>query len=186
MRQRAIVARGVCLAALVLLSPAQSLPVEMHPPDVTLAEVRRIYVDQLGGGPTSDQMRDMLIAALQNSGLFVITENQERADASLKGSSDDQIFDEKHDISDSIGLHAAEGSGSSASASLGTGSSSHRSLSAGVSQNESSRIIDRKHEAAASVRLVNADGDVIWSTIQESNGAKFRGAMADVADKVAR
>jgi len=36
------------------------------------------------------------------------------------------------------------------------------------------------------VRLVNLDGDVIWSTTQESNGAKFRGAMADVADKIAR
>ena len=36
------------------------------------------------------------------------------------------------------------------------------------------------------MRLVNADGDVIWSTTQESNGGKFRGAMADVADKIAR
>ena len=44
----------------------------------------------------------------------------------------------------------------------------------------------RKHEAIATVRLVNKDGDVIWSTIQESNGAKFRGASADVADKIAR
>jgi len=36
------------------------------------------------------------------------------------------------------------------------------------------------------VRLVDGDGDVIWSTLQESNGAKFRGAMADVADKIVR
>jgi hypothetical protein len=34
------------------------------------------------------------------------------------------------------------------------------------------------------VRLVNKDGDVIWSTTQESLGAKFRGASADVADKI--
>jgi hypothetical protein len=27
---------------------------------------------------------------------------------------------------------------------------------------------------------------VIWSTTQESNGAKFRGASADVADKITR
>ena len=38
----------------------------------------------------------------------------------------------------------------------------------------------------ATVRLVNKDGDVMWSTTQESNGAKFRGASADVADKVTR
>ena len=31
---------------------------------------------------------------------------------------------------------------------------------------------------------MNKDGDVIWSTTQESLGAKFRGASADVADKI--
>jgi hypothetical protein len=38
----------------------------------------------------------------------------------------------------------------------------------------------------ASVRLVNKEGDVVWSTTQESTGAKFRGATADVADKITR
>ena len=55
-----------------------------------------------------------------------------------------------------------------------------------VGQNDSTRISERKHEAIATVRLINKDGDVIWSTTQESNGAKFRGASADVADKVMR
>jgi hypothetical protein len=45
---------------------------------------------------------------------------------------------------------------------------------------------ERKHEALATVRLVNKEGDVIWSTTQESNGAKFHGASADVAEKIAR
>jgi len=35
-------------------------------------------------------------------------------------------------------------------------------------------------------RLVNREGDVIWSTTQESLGAKFRGASADVADKITK
>ena len=165
---------------------ASAKAVEVQPVQASLASVRRIYVDQLGGGKTSDQMRDMVIASLQNSGLFVITENPERADASLKGSSDDQIFTEEHHASDSIGFHANEGSGSSAGASLGTSSSSHQNLGAGISESESSNVQERRHEAAASVRLVNLDGDVIWSTTQESGGAKFRGAMADVADKIAR
>jgi N-acetylglutamate synthase/N-acetylornithine aminotransferase len=43
--------------------------------------------------------------------------------------------------------------------------------------------IDNAH---AAVRLVNSDGDVIWTSIQESNGAKFKGASADVADKIAK
>jgi hypothetical protein len=38
----------------------------------------------------------------------------------------------------------------------------------------------------ASVRLVKKDGDVIWSTTQESNGAKFHGASADVAEKITK
>ena len=36
------------------------------------------------------------------------------------------------------------------------------------------------------MRLVNKDGDVLCSTTQESNDAKFRGATADVADKIMR
>lgn len=154
--------------------------------EATLGQVRRVYVDQLGGGATSDQMRDMIIAALQESGLFMITENPERADASLRGSSDDKVFTEEHQTSDSIGFHASDGSGSRTATSIGTATSSNKSLSAGVSENESSHIKERRHEAVAAVRLVNAAGDVIWSATQESNGAKFRGAMADVADKIVR
>ncbi|HEU0122536.1 MAG TPA: hypothetical protein VFQ91_18535, partial [Bryobacteraceae bacterium] len=55
-----------------------------------------------------------------------------------------------------------------------------------VGENESMRIVERKHEATASVRLVNKEGDVIWSTTQESMGGKFRGASADVAQKVTK
>lgn len=173
-----VLALGLALAC---AAPA----IEPHEETPGLAKVRRICVDQLGGGRTSDQMRDMLIAALQNSGLFVITENPDRADATLRGSSDDKIYTEEHRTSESIGMHAAAGSGSSSGASLGTNSASHENASAGISENESSNIQERRHESAASVRLVNSDGDVIWSTTQESNGAKFRGAMADVADKIA-
>jgi hypothetical protein len=56
----------------------------------------------------------------------------------------------------------------------------------GVGEQESVHLAERKHEATASVRLVTKDGDVIWSTTQESRGAKFRGASADVADKIAK
>jgi hypothetical protein len=168
---------GLSTAAEIELQPA---------PEALLAKVRRIYVDQIGGGAGSDQIRDMLMTALQNSGLFVITENPERADAVLKGSSDQKIFMEEHTSSDSIGLHASEGSGSSSGASLGTSSSAHQNLSTGITQSESSHIQERRQEVAASVRLVDASGDVIWSTTQESSGGKFRGALADVAEKVGR
>jgi hypothetical protein len=34
------------------------------------------------------------------------------------------------------------------------------------------------------VRITNKEGDVIWSTTQESLGAKYHGASTDVADKI--
>jgi hypothetical protein len=159
--------------------------VEPGPFPVDLAHVKRIFVEPLTGGQASDQMRDMLIAAIQNSKLFVITDNQDRADAILRGSSDDKLFTEEHSTSDSVGLHTTTGSGNSSS-NMGGGVSSHSNMGAGVTDNESSHSQERRHEASASIRLVDSDGDVIWSTTQESAGGKFRGAMADVADKIAR
>jgi hypothetical protein len=181
--------RFLALAA-IIFACARCVPAIEHKdpadPEAQLATVRRIFVEQLGGGQTSDQMRDMIISALQNSGLFVITENKERADAVLRGSSDDHIFTEDHNTSDSVGLHANTGSSSGSRSALGSGVNESQNVGAGISQNESTRIQERKHEAAASMRLVDTDGDVIWSTTQESNGGKFRGAMADVADRIAR
>jgi len=73
-----------------MLTGAVLLPAVQAKDDVLpLANLKRIYVDQLGGGGESDALRDMIIAALQNSGLFVITENPDRADATLRGSADD-------------------------------------------------------------------------------------------------
>jgi hypothetical protein len=151
-----------------------------------LARVRRIYVERLGGGSDSDQMRDMIIAALQNSKLFMITDNVDRADATLRGSSDDKIFTDEHNSSESIGLHTTSGSGSSDNNATGIGTSTRQNSGVGITDSETSHMKERRHETSASIRLIDINGDVIWSTTQESAGGKFRGAMADVADKVAR
>lgn len=174
---RAVVALLGCVLAASGIEPRRYEP--------ELAVVKRVYVEPLGGGQASDQMRDMIIAALQRSGLFTITEDKDRADATLRGSSDDKIYNEEHEISDSIGVNSNTGA-SSSSKNFESGVSSSKSGGLGITQRESSHIQERHHEAAASLRLVNNVGDVIWSTTQESGGAKFRGAMADVADKVVR
>jgi hypothetical protein len=75
------------LVALMLLASA-AFAVESRPSEAALADVKRVYVDQLGGGKTSDQFRDMLISAIQTTGLFVLTENPEHADAGLGRRSD--------------------------------------------------------------------------------------------------
>jgi len=158
-----------------------------------LLAIRRVYVDRLSGGETAGQMRDMIIASLENSRLFVITENPDRADAVLRGSAEDLVFNDTFQYSEGLTARAQTGtsSGSSEGAAVGSNrtSSSVRgslSLGASVGEQESGRTVERKHEANAAVRLVNKDGDVIWSTTQESLGGKFRGASADVAEKITR
>jgi hypothetical protein len=155
--------------------------------------VKRVYVDRLTGGETAAQMRDLIISSLQGSKLFVVTENADRADAFLRGAAEDLGYTDG--FSSSEGVHVSAGQGESSGSSTGTrvsgmgstvSSRSSRRLSVGVGENESTSMHERKHEALATVRLVNKDGDVMWTTTQESNGAKFRGASADVADKITR
>jgi hypothetical protein len=163
---------------LMTMAPGQEAAIE----EENLRQLRavgRVYVDRLTGGETAAQMRDMIISSLQGALLFVVTENPERADAVLRGSAEDLVFTDVHSSSESL----------SARANVGTSrSTSERGRYAGVGlgESESSRRAERRHEAVAAVRLVNKAGDVIWSTTQESMGGKFRGASADVADKITR
>ena len=143
-----------------------------------LITVRRVFVDRLTGGETAAQMREILISSMEATKLFVLTENQERADAILRGGAEDLVFTEVHSSSEGINARA--------NATTGRSSSSSRAASSGltIGENESEHSAERRHEAIAAVRLVNKDGDVIWATTQESLGAKFRGASSDVADKI--
>ncbi len=164
------------LAACALLQP----PGE---PAAGLRQIKRLYIDRFGGGESAAQLRDMVIAALSRAKLFVVTENPDKADAVLRGSAEDLVFTDVFQTSD--GVTARTG------VSLGRGSSAARNresfgVQAGIGDQESTRIQERKHEASAAVRIVNRDGDVIWSTTQESQGGKFRSASADVADKITR
>ena len=145
--------------------------------------IRRIFVDRLNGGDQAQHIRDMIIASLDNAKLFIITENVEKADAFLRGSAEDLIFNESHTSSEVVNARTALSLPSSSS----SGSSLRRNLGAvSIGENESQHSSERKHEATATVRLVKKDGDVIWSTTQESVGAKLRGASADVAEKITR
>ncbi|MCL4795719.1 MAG: hypothetical protein KJZ84_14250 [Bryobacteraceae bacterium] len=145
--------------------------------------VKRVFVDQFNG-ENAPQLRDMIISSLQRSGLFVITENPDRADAVLRGSAEDLIFTEVFQSGESLTARVGVAAGRGAAAARS--GREFGSLQAAVGEQENTRIQERKHEASAAVRLVNRDGDVIWSTIQESQGAKFRSASADVADKITR
>jgi hypothetical protein len=146
-----------------------------------LLNVKRVYVDRLTGGETAAQMRDLVISSLQGSKLFVITENADRADTFLRGAAEDLVYSDYFSSSENTNARGgiADSSGAGQNRVM-------RSLRSGAGESESMSVRERKHEAIATVRLVNKDGDVIWSTTQESNGAKFKGASADVADKITR
>jgi hypothetical protein len=148
-----------------------------------LLAVRRVFVDRLNGGDTAAHLRDMIISSLERSKLFALTENAERADAVLRGSAEDLVFTDTFSSNDGINARANAGASNGAAAAKDRKGAY---LGAGVGEQESLHLSERKHEATAAVRLVSKEGDVIWSTTQESRGAKFRGASADVAEKITR
>ena len=160
---------------------------EMENLAAQVVAVKRVYVDRLTGGETAAQMRDLIITNLQNSKLFILTENADRADAAMRGAAEDLIYTDDFESSDSVDLRGGASAGvrSGRTGSTAAITNGH-SLTAGTGKHESTNIKERKHEALATVRLVNKGGDVLWSTTQEGNGAKFRGASADIADKITR
>jgi hypothetical protein len=171
-----IILLGVVAIAAAQAQPAQAIEASGLKQLLTL---KRVYVDRLTGGETAAQMRDILISSLAGARLFVLTENQERADAILRGAAEDLVFTESHQSSDNINAHANISARSS-----GYRYNNGNAAGIGIGEGESEHSTERRHEAIAAVRLVNKDGDVIWSTTQESLGAKFHGASADVAEKI--
>jgi curli biogenesis system outer membrane secretion channel CsgG len=134
-----------------------------------LLNVKRIYVESFGDDVESKSLQAMVINALDETKRFIVTENKDKADAILKGRSVEKTAHEVH----------------------ATGEAT-REASAGSRSGQAMGIEDSKlstetiHEARLAIRLVSQDGDVIWSTTQESQGAKFKSSSADVADKVVK
>jgi hypothetical protein len=170
-----------------LLAGAASPAAEQPPapsPDLQAAKllaVKTVHVDELRGADGREQIRDLLIGSLHRTGLFVITEDRERADAFVRGSAEDLIYVEIHRQRDGLQVR-----GSVSSSERESGESEFDSSSFGIGDTDDSYRRERRHEAMAAVRLVLANGEVVWSTTQESSGAKYRGPAADVAEKVAR
>ncbi|MGC8794365.1 MAG: hypothetical protein ACP5U2_13335 [Bryobacteraceae bacterium] len=184
-RQRAAAARWlVALAAATNLAAQNPEATDLEQQRLLeLLKVRRVYVDRLTGGEVAAHIREMILAALHSAKLFVVTENPERADAILRGSAEDLVYTDTFASSEGLSARGSFGTGSTRT----TETQGRRTYaSVGVGEDSSTRIAERRHEASAAVRLVNKDGDVIWATTQESTGGKFRGASADVADKITR
>jgi len=174
-----------------------------------LSQIKRIYVESFGDDPISKEMQAMVVDSLTKSKVFAVTENRDKADAILKGSTLEKTSQEAHSYSDgtSVGVAQSSVNGSVHGSSSGdlsgsfdngtgningsstgyvNGSINGSSSSTHMADRTSISSINTVNDARASVRLVNSDGDVIWTTTQESKGAKYKGASADVADKIVK
>lgn len=154
-----------------------------------LSKVRRIFIESFGTDPIAVQMQGMVISSLTASKRFTVTEDKSKADAVLRGVATQRTTQETHAYGSGTAVGTAHGGGSGEiSGSSGSFSGSVRSgfASASSAIQDSSVNTETLDNAHAAVRLINADGDVIWTTTQESGGAKFKGASADVADKIAK
>src|ERR1700689_2522129 len=78
-----------------------------------LSKVRRIYIAVLTGGDDALQIRDLLMTSLHNSKQFIITEDEDKADAVLKGAGDDETFTDTFQSSDGVNAHTQFGNASS-------------------------------------------------------------------------
>jgi curli biogenesis system outer membrane secretion channel CsgG len=134
-----------------------------------LLNARRIYVDSFGQQEINRTLQAMVIDALRTSKLFIVTEDQGKADLILRGAALEKTSQEAHAVGSSTIVAGASGS------SYG---------SRGISDSQAS--LETVNDARLAVRLVSQDGDVVWSATEESKGAKYKGATADVADLVVK
>jgi len=156
-----------CLLLQASAGPQETKPATAQPASVAkdtdtdraaLLKVKRIYVDSFGDDVISKELQAMIVSSLVEAKRFKVTENRERADAVLRGVALERTSQELH----SYGESTAVGRGAISD------SSSHTETTS---------------ESRLSLRLLDPDGDVIWTTTQESKGAKYKGASTDVADK---
>jgi hypothetical protein len=138
--------------------PSSSVSQELH---TKLLSVKRFYVESFGDDPTSRQIQAFVIDSLTASKRFIITENKEKADAVIKGIATQQTSQELHSNSEGTAI-------------------GNRRSGAGIS--DSSAATETVTQAKLAIRIVSADGDVLWSVERESSGGKYKGAGATVAD----
>src|SRR5689334_10683388 len=106
-----------------------------------LAKIRRVYVDILTGGDAALQIRDLLMTSLQKSKLFIITEDEQNADAVLKGAAGDETSTDLFQSSDNINAHSQIGGGVNGN----SRSSGSRYAGLSIGENETRRTEERKH-----------------------------------------
>jgi len=163
--------------AILIVTGLATAGVAMPQTDSSLLNVKRIYVELAGDDPITQHLRDILIAGLQATKRFIITENRERANAILKGSIKQEKTRVVRGSSERIGVGGVSAAADREAAALS---------GVVVGEQEADISSDVRREITIAVRILNLDGDVLWATVQESKGGKFKRPEADAVDKVVK
>lgn len=151
-----------------------------------LFAVKRVCVAALSGDEKfAKQVQDMLISSLVATKRFRITENCDRADATLKGTATEnkEVVSRLEDEGIGFGKKVA-GANGSWNQSGGSVSAGAAGVAGIASETLASSTV--KNNTNLALRLVDKDGDVIWATTQESTGSKMKGPAADLADRAVK
>lgn len=159
-----------------------------------LAKIKTMCVQRfIGVNPAAAQTQEMAIAQLFKARLFRLTEKCDKADAVIYGSitlSSNQIV---QGDSDSVEVGRAAGSSRgnlSGSIFDGTGSisgsSSSRFGAIKIGDSESVYYAGTIREASITLRITNADGDILWAHIEEAKAGKTKGPVAFAMDRAIR
>ena len=171
--------------------PAANSSVAMIDADLAqkLLSAKRVFVESFGDDPISKSLAAMLLDSLRSSKRFIVTENRDKADLILKGTALEKTTQEYHALASATSVAGAAGGHSSSvtgTPNLVVGSSHGGFASHSAAIDDSQASTETIETARAAVRLATPDGDVVWSTTQESRGGKYKGATADVADKIVK
>jgi hypothetical protein len=147
-----------------------------------LANITSVCVDRLAGPvAVAEAGREMAFAALFAAKRFVLLEKCEKADATIKGAVLDSVDQRSRSESEGMSFGAVAGAGS-------VGPTGGSAGFGGVSGSaaESLASSETRRHASVTLRLVNADGRVLWAYTQDSAGGKTKGAVADAVDRAIR
>lgn len=143
-----------------------------------LSRAMLVCVEKLNGPqPLADAVRDMAFAALHSTRRFTVSERCDKAEAIIKGSVIESVERLSRSEQEGIAFGAAAGAANSSGAAV-RGVAGHNGES--LSSSETRRNV------SLSLRLVDADGIVLWAFTQESSGGKSKGPAADATERAIR
>ena len=170
------------LLATAMTALSQSIPSAPGLHVAGLGAIKRICVEKISGEePLAPAARELAIAGLFAAKRFVVTERCDKADAVLKGA----VLERNEKRVRAEGEAADFGVAAGAASVTRTGGAAAIGALAGGSS-ESLLSAESRTSASVILRLVDAEGIVLWAYSQDSPGGKVKGALADAVDRAVK